>query len=53
MLAQGVGPLAIAATVLAVLLCLWFVAYRRVLAHDREGTGAAAPGSTPGPGGPL
>ncbi|MBB5233413.1 MraY family glycosyltransferase [Deinococcus budaensis] len=52
MLAQGVGLLAIVATVLAVLLCLWFVAYRRVLAHDREGTGTA-PTSTPGPGGPL
>lgn len=53
MLAQGVGLPAIGATVLAVLLCLWFVAYRRMRAHGREGSGAATPTSTPGPGGPL
>ncbi|EYB67895.1 glycosyl transferase family protein [Deinococcus phoenicis] len=42
MLAQGVPLPAIGATVVAVLLCLWFVAYRRVRALDRE-TLAATP----------
>ena len=36
MLAQGVRLPAILATVVVVLLCLWFVAYRRVRALDRE-----------------
>ncbi|WP_019585447.1 MraY family glycosyltransferase [Deinococcus apachensis] len=36
MVAQGVPLAAIVATVAAVLLCLWFVAYRRVRALDRE-----------------
>ncbi|WP_034383824.1 MraY family glycosyltransferase [Deinococcus sp. YIM 77859] len=41
MLAQGVPLLAIAATVLTVLLCLWFVAYRRIRALDREAAAAS------------
>jgi UDP-GlcNAc:undecaprenyl-phosphate/decaprenyl-phosphate GlcNAc-1-phosphate transferase len=36
MVFQGVRPVAIAATVVFISLCLWFVAYRRVRAHGRE-----------------
>ncbi len=36
MIAQGVRPLAILATVVFTVLCLWFVAYRRVRAQGRE-----------------
>ena len=37
MVAQGIRPLAIVVTVLFTTLSLWFVAYRRVRAHGREG----------------
>ena len=37
MAAQGIRPLAIVVTVLFTALSLWFVAYRRVRAHGREG----------------
>jgi UDP-GlcNAc:undecaprenyl-phosphate/decaprenyl-phosphate GlcNAc-1-phosphate transferase len=36
MIAQGVQPLAIGVTVVFILLCLWYVAYRRVRAHGKE-----------------
>ena len=37
MAAQGIRPLAIVVTVVFTALSLWFVAYRRVRAHGREG----------------
>ncbi|GAA5511704.1 putative undecaprenyl-phosphate N-acetylglucosaminyl 1-phosphate transferase [Deinococcus carri] len=45
MLAQGVPLPAIVGTVVAVLLCLWFVAHRRVRALGREAA-ARAPGQS-------
>ncbi|ACO46096.1 MraY family glycosyltransferase [Deinococcus deserti] len=45
MLLQGVPLLAIGLTGVLVLVCLWFVAHRRVRAHSREDRPAAAPES--------
>lgn len=45
MLAQGVRLPVILATILVILLCLWFVTYRRVRAHEEEAGGVP---SSPG-----
>ncbi|WP_216318210.1 MraY family glycosyltransferase [Deinococcus aestuarii] len=46
MLAQGVRFPVILATVLVILVCLWFVTYRRVRAHGEEVAGVpSSPGS--------
>ncbi|WP_424951579.1 MraY family glycosyltransferase [Deinococcus sp.] len=49
MAAQGVRPVAIAATVIFSAACLWFVAYRRVRAQEREAVRVAEPSPPPPP----
>ncbi|GGQ96937.1 MraY family glycosyltransferase [Deinococcus ruber] len=48
MVVQGVPGSAIVSTVVFIGLCLWFVAYRRVRAHDREAALQVADGEPEG-----